>query len=131
MRDDMIWETPEGASVQWTAVGEGLVDWGRYVERWRALCPGVPFQIETISGFSRAFPYKTEAFWSNYSKRPEALAKFETLAKKGHALPPFQAPPGADKKIAEQNYQREEVERSVKYCKEVLGLGLRSAAARG
>jgi sugar phosphate isomerase/epimerase len=127
LRDDMIWETPEGASVQWTAMGEGLVDWARYVERWRALCPGVPFQIETISGFSRAFPYKTEDFWNTYSRRPEALAKFEALAKKGRPLPSFQAPSGVDKKVAEQEYQRGELERSVKYCKEVLGLGLRRA----
>jgi sugar phosphate isomerase/epimerase len=130
LRDDMIWETPEGASIQWTAIGDGLVDWPRYLARWRALCPNVPFQIETISGFSRAFPYKTEAFWANYDRRPEALAKFEALAKKGRPLSPFQADPGADKKEAEQNFQKEELERSIKYCREVLGLGLKTAAAR-
>ena len=127
LRDDMIWETPEGAAVQWTAIGDGLVDWRRYLERWRVLCPEVPFQIETISGFSRAFPYKTDAFWANYDRRPEVLAKFEALAQKGRPLPSFQAEPGADKKLAEQNFQRGELERSVKYCKEVLGLGRRPA----
>ena len=128
LRDDMIWETPEGASIQWTAIGDGLVDWPRYLDRWRALCPNVPFQIETISGFSRAFPYKTDAFWASYDRRPEALVKFEMLAKKGRPLPAFQAEPGADKRLSEQNFQKQELERSIKYCREVLGLGLKTAA---
>ena len=128
LRDDMIWETPEGAAIQWTAIGDGLVDWPRYLERWRVLCPQVPFQIETISGFSRAFPYKTEAFWTGYDRRPEALAKFEALAKRGRPLPPFQSAPGTDKKLSEQNFQKAELERSIKHCREVLGLGRRNPA---
>jgi sugar phosphate isomerase/epimerase len=130
LRDDMIWETPEGAAIQWTAIGDGLVNWPRYLERWRALCPDVPFQIETISGFSRVFAYKTESFWEHYDRRPEALAKFEALSKKGRPLSPFQATPGVEKKIAEQNFQKEEVERSIKYCREVLGLGRRQLSPK-
>jgi sugar phosphate isomerase/epimerase len=126
----MIWETPEGAAIQWTAIGDGLVNWPRYLERWRALCPDVPFQIETISGFSRVFAYKTESFWEHYDRRPETLAKFEALSKKGRPLSPFQATPGVEKKIAEQNFQKEEVERSIKYCREVLGLGRRQLSPK-
>jgi hypothetical protein len=106
-------------------MGEGLLDWKRYIERWRVLCPNVPIQIETISGFSRNFPYKSEAFWDHYEKRPEVLAKFEALAAKGHPMESFKVPPGADKKETERAYQRGEIERSIAYCKEVLGLGLR------
>ena len=76
------------------------------------LCPQVPIMIETISGFSRNFPYKNEDFWKHYDKRPEALAHFEALAKRGHAIPNFKAPEGADKKQAEQEYQKAELERS-------------------
>ena len=123
LRDDMIWETAEGASVQWTAVGEGLVDWPRYVSRWKELCPNAPFQIETISGFSKAFPYESDAFWQHYDKRPESLAKFKALAKRGRPLTPFKAPEGQDKKAAEQAYQKGEVERSITYCRNVLKLG--------
>jgi sugar phosphate isomerase/epimerase len=130
LRDDMIWETPEGASIQWTAVGDGLIDWHRYLERWRALCPNVPFQIETISGFAKPFAYKTEAFWEHYDRRPEALAKFEALAKKGRPMTPFQAAPGADKKLAERTFQKEELERSLRYCRETLGLGRKQAPAK-
>ena len=125
LRDDMIWETPDGASVAWTAAGEGLMDWKKYSARWLELCPKVPIMIETISGFSRNFPYKKEGFWKDYDKRPEALAHFEALAKRGHAIPAFKAE-GADKKKAEQDYQKAELERSLKYLREVVGLGVRA-----
>ncbi len=118
LRDEMIWETPDGAAVQWTAVGEGLIDWPRYVARWRQLCPAVPIQIETISGSLKMFPYKTEEFWKHYDKHPEALAHFEALAKKGHALEPIKLAPGADKE-----FQKSEITRSIKYLRETLGLG--------
>ena len=125
LRDDMIWETPDGASVQWTAAGEGLMDWKRYAARWAELCPKVPIMIETISGFARNFPYKTEEFWKHYEKRPEALAHFEALAKRGKPLPPFKAD-GPDKKRLEQEYQKGELVRSLKYLREVVGLGLKA-----
>ncbi len=125
LRDDMIWNTADGVSIQWTAMGDGLVDWNRYMERWRVLCPNVPVQIETISGFSKNFAYKSEAFWQHYDKRPEVLAKFESLAAKGHALEPFKAPEGMDKKEAEKAFQKSEVERSITFCRKELGLGRR------
>jgi sugar phosphate isomerase/epimerase len=124
LRDDMIWKTEDGASIQWTALGEGLLDWKTFVSRWKTLCPNVPFQIETISGFARNFPYKTEAFWQHYDKRPEALAKFEALAAKGHPISAFKAE-GADKKEAERAYQKGEIERSIAFCRTTLGLGIR------
>ena len=39
IRDSMVWEYDEGAKVQWTAMGEGLVDWKKYFEKFAALCP--------------------------------------------------------------------------------------------
>jgi sugar phosphate isomerase/epimerase len=126
LRDDMIWETPDGASVQWTAAGEGLIDWKQFADRWAVLCPATPIMIETISGFARNFPYKKPDFWQHYDKRPEALAKFEALARRGHAIPPFKAPEGSDKKKAEQDYQKAELERSITYLKTKIGLGLKA-----
>lgn len=126
LRDNMVWETPDGAAIQWAAVGDGVVDWKSFIQRWREMCPTVPFMIETISGFSRVFPYKKEDFWQHYDKRPEALQSFEKLAKAGHAIPSFKAPEGADKKQAEQAFQKTELERSLKYCRETLGLGVKA-----
>ncbi len=126
LRDNMIWETPEGQSVAWTACGEGLMDWKRLATRWTELCPAVPIQIETISGFSRGFPTKKDDFWKNYDKRPESFAKFEAMAKRGKSIPGFKAPEGSDKKVAEQAYQKGEIERSIQYLREVVGLGIKA-----
>lgn len=82
--------------------------------------------IETISGFSRNFPFKKADFWKDYDKRPDAVAKFEALARRGHPIPAFRAPDGVDKKKAEQDYQKAELERSLKYLREVIGIGVRS-----
>jgi 3-oxoisoapionate decarboxylase len=126
LRDDMIWETPEGYSIAWTAAGEGLMDWKKLASRWAELCPNVPIQIETISGFSRGFATKKDDFWKNYDKRPESFAKFEAMGKRGKAIPNFKAPEGTDKQLAEQEYQKGEIERSIRYLREVVGLGLKA-----
>ncbi|MCX6951599.1 MAG: sugar phosphate isomerase/epimerase, partial [Verrucomicrobia bacterium] len=126
LRDDMVWETPDGASVQWTAAGEGLIDWKAYAARWAQLCPRVPIMIETISGGPRNFPYKTPDFWKYYDKRPAALARFEAMAKRGHALPVFKAPAGPEGKTATQEFQKAELARSIAYLRDKIGLGLKA-----
>lgn len=125
LRDSMVWNTPDGASVAWTAAGDGLIDWHKFTARWAALCPTVPIQIETLSGFSRRFPYKEPEFWENDDRRPEMLAKFEDLAKRGHEIPGFEVPEGFDPTVAQQDYQRAELERSIKYLREIVGIGLK------
>jgi sugar phosphate isomerase/epimerase len=127
LRDSAIWEYADGAKVQWTAMGEGTVDFKPYFKRFLELCPGVPVHIETISGFPRDLPYLKPDFWKVFPKaRASDLAKFIALAKKGKAIPPFKAPPGKDPKEAEKDYQKGEIERSIRYCKAVLGLGLKA-----
>jgi 3-oxoisoapionate decarboxylase len=127
IRDSMVWEYPEGAMVQWTAMGEGLVDWKTYMDRFAQLCPDAPVQLEIISGFARGFPYLKEDFWPPYMKvRAHEFARFVALAKRGKAIEPFRPPQGQDRRQAEQEYQKAELERSIRYCKEVLGLGLKS-----
>lgn len=125
LRDNMIWETEDGASIAWTAAGEGLMDWKKFTARWAELCPQVPIMIETISGFAKNFPHKKPDFWTNYDKRPEALAHFEALAKRGHTIPPFKAE-GPDKKMLEQEYQNGELARLDEVLREVVGLGLKA-----
>jgi sugar phosphate isomerase/epimerase len=127
LRDSAVWETSKGAAVAWTAMGEGQIDLKTYFAAFRELCPGVPVHIETISGFNREFPYLTPEFWKAWPAMPaDRFARFVALARQGTSRPTFQAPAGVDRKIAEQTYQRGEIERSLKYCKDVLGLGLRS-----
>ena len=123
LRDSMVWENESGAVVQWTAMGEGNVDFKKYFARFAQLCPGVPVHIETISGFPREIPFYKKDFWNVWPKaRAKDFAKFIALAKTGKAIPPHHSPDNA----TEQEYQKGEIERSLKYCKEALGLGLKT-----
>ncbi|MBI5689382.1 MAG: sugar phosphate isomerase/epimerase [Verrucomicrobia bacterium] len=126
LRDGMVWETQEGAAVQWTAAGDGLIDWRQLAARWAKLCPQTPIMIETISGGPRQFPYKQAEFWTHYDKRPDKLAKFEALAKRGRQIPAFKAPPGPEGKKATQDFQKAELEKSIAYLRREIGLGLRA-----
>ncbi|MBM3855524.1 MAG: sugar phosphate isomerase/epimerase [Verrucomicrobia bacterium] len=126
LRDDMIWDTSDGATVQWTAAGDGLIDWRQYAARWRQLCPRAPVIIETISGARRNFPYKQAEFWTHYDKRPDKLAKFEALARRGREIPAFKAPAGPEGKKATQDFQKAEIEKSIAYLRREIGLGVRS-----
>src|SRR5436190_11703870 len=123
LRDSAIWESANGATVQWTAMGEGNIDWKKYFGRFAELCPNMPVHIETISGFNREIPFLKPDFWKVWpAARAADLAKFLALAKKGKPRDPWKAPQGKDRKIAEQEYQKAEIERSIRYCRE-LGLG--------
>lgn len=127
IRDSMIWESASGATVQWTAMGEGLVDRQRYFDRYAELCPNTPVQLEIISGFNREFPYRQKGFWKDFRDiRAQEFLGFSELAKRGKPRDTFHVPAGKEKKAAEQEYALAELERSLKYCRETLGLGLKS-----
>ena len=51
LRDTMIWESDNGITTQWTAMGEGCVDFKTFFKIFRKQCPDVTVHIETISGF--------------------------------------------------------------------------------
>ena len=125
IRDSMVWETEGGAAVQWAAMGEGQVDFKSYFRRFRQICPNVWVHLEIISGFNREFPYLKEGFWQAYRDVPaSAFAGFLKMAKRGHRLEPASFPEGDARREAEAEYQRDQLERSIRYCRETLGLGL-------
>lgn len=120
IRDSMIWEDGDGAKVQWTAMGEGLVDWNAYFTRWRDAAAERPVILEIISGFARPFNYLKPEFWAPYADVPASdFARFLALAKRGKAIPPFRA----SAEVSDAQYQQAELERSLRHCREVLGLG--------
>ncbi len=126
LRDSAIWESEQGATVQWTAMGEGTVDVKAYFKRFAELCPNIPVHIETISGFNRQFAYLQPNFWELFPKMPaQDFAKFLALAKHGKPRDSWKPPQGVPREKAEQDYQKSEIEKSIRYCKEVLGLGLK------
>jgi sugar phosphate isomerase/epimerase len=123
IRDSMVWEYVDGAQVQWTAMGEGLVDWKKYFQRFAELCPNVPVNLEIISGFPHAVPYLKADFWNVWPKaRAKEFAVFLSMAKRGKELSSHKSPD----KAAEQEYQKSELERSLRHCKEVLHVGLKA-----
>jgi 3-oxoisoapionate decarboxylase len=123
LRDSMIWPTARGAAIQWTAIGEGVIDYKAFVPRFIELCPKVPVNVEIISGFTRDMPYFRKDFWKVWPKaRASDFAKFDALTRLGKMIPEHHSPDAT----AEQAYQKSELERSLAYCKETLGLGLKA-----
>lgn len=116
VRDSMLWEGENGSVVvQWTAIGEGIIDFKAYAKRFAELAPGVPLQVETISGFARPFEVAKDEFWKifPYHRDSEMYKAWLGLAKKGKKLDSFKAPDGPGKKDAEIAYQKGEFERSI------------------
>jgi 3-oxoisoapionate decarboxylase len=106
-------------------MGEGQIDQEAFFTKFDALCPGIAVHIETISGFNREMPYLTSDFWRAWPAMPApAFARFLAIARQGKARPTFEPPAGQDRAAADQAYQKGEIERSIKYCKEKLGLGM-------
>jgi sugar phosphate isomerase/epimerase len=133
LRDTMVWDSPAaegkagGITCQWTAMGEGCTDLGAFFDLFEKACPGVAVHIETISGFPRTFPIYQREFWKLFPDgRAEDLAAFLALAKRGRPIEPFTPPAGAAKAAAERDYQLAELARSIAFCRDTLGLGLRS-----
>jgi hypothetical protein len=90
----------------------------------------VTVHIETISGFARTFPIYDREFWRGYPHAHAAeLAMLLALAKRGRRIDPFTAPAGGERQKAERDYQLAELTRSIRHCREVLGLGVRPVAA--
>jgi sugar phosphate isomerase/epimerase len=128
LRDIMVWEYEDGAMVQWCAVGDGLLDWPRFINRLAQWCPGVSVHFEIISGSNTPVPYLKPEFWEVWPKmRAADFAKFLALAKRGKLREPHLWPSDRQERLeAEREYQRSELERSVKYAREVLRLGVRA-----
>ncbi len=126
LRDTAVWESENGVTAQWTAMGEGMVDWKEYFDLFAKLCPKTSVNIETISGFNRELAFKKQEFWKAWPKgKPKGFDKFLAWAKQGKPRAAHKRPEGVDRKKADQDYQRGEIERSIKYCKKI-GLGIRS-----
>lgn len=121
IRDSYLWETPDGATLQWTSVGTGLVDWPTFFQRFAELCPQAPVIVETISGRPIFLPFLRDYFWDAYPRAtPKTLSSMLRLARAGEPREPFAAPPGNDGLRAEQDQQLAELERSVRHCRKVF-----------
>lgn len=125
-RDVVIWQDENGAVFQWTAVGEGMMDF-RFVSSFlKENCPGVPIHIETISHSPRSLPFLTDEFWKGFPElKASGIIDFLKMTRKGDPIEVAQAPPGMTKKAFEMENQKEELLRSVRYLRKECGVGLK------
>lgn len=132
IRDSAVFEHPRGAAYQWVALGDGSVDFKRFVARYRELCPNAAMQLEIITGRPpQVVPYFEAGHWKAFQNANAAeFARFVALAKSGH---PFMGtmviagtakqPPHVEASLQEQ--QRTDLERSFEYAKKQLNVGVR------
>jgi sugar phosphate isomerase/epimerase len=137
LRDSVVYEHPRGVAVHWVPLGEGVVDFRALMAKASELCPNVYVYAKPITGRpAEVLPYLEPGFWKAYPKaRSSDLARFLALAKKGvpydkpvinedllgRRLPDYLAP-------AIQRQQLDHMERSLRYAKDELGLGVRAHA---
>lgn len=118
VRDVMLWETDDGAIMQWVAVGDGLMDFPLYAKRIATLCPGVPFAVESISNSPRPIPFLTDEFWTGFPDlRASQIADFLKMLRKGHPLEFLEPPEGMDQKSFDIQHQQTELKTSLDYLR--------------
>ena len=129
IRDAIVFEHPQGAVVQWVAMGDGTLNMPDWARRFQEQCPRANFTLEIISSIApRVIDYLEPSFWEVYQETPAwEFARFLQLVKQGR--PTFVPTLTADWNEPDSTYraalitqQRRQVEKSVKYCREVLGI---------
>lgn len=136
VRDTRVWAVEDGAMAQWAPLGEGNVDLGRIVEILREKAPNPPVDLEIITGSNPKhldYLIPESTVWQMYPDMPARdFARFVALAQKGTPRPidqlvgPYnlEGLSGAELETFRAQ-QRQHFEASVRYAKEVLGLGER------
>ena len=134
VRDSLLFEHPRGAAGQWVVLGDGQIDFVRFVELFRLWCPRASMQLEVITGRPpRIIPYLEQDFWKAFPKAlASEFARFVALARRGH---PYMgamviedvAGQGRRPEImteALKEQQRLDLERSLEYAKQKLNVGI-------
>ena len=126
VRDVMLWPTDEGAIFQWTAVGQGQMDYPCLIEAMTTSCPGAPLHIESISNSPRPVPYLTDEFWTGFPDLDAAeIVEFLRLVRNGHPLELLEPKEGEDKKSFDIKLQKQELKSSLDYLKKNCHVGLK------
>ena len=137
LRDSVVYEHPDGIAVQWVPLGDGTIDFKAIVAKARQLLkPEVRIFIKPITGRPPVvIPVYDDAWWARWypKARAQEFARFVAIAKKGR---PYEKPvvqedvagkvPPAPYQAALAYQQKEHMEQSIRYAREVLKLGIRS-----
>jgi len=125
VRDYMVWESKEGATFQWTAIGDGLMDVPAFTQNMATLCPGVPLFVESISNSPRPIPFLTADFWKGYPNLHAAeFVDFLKLCRRGRPVEIVKPSPGMDAKMFEKQHQQAEFQQSIGYLRRHCGAGI-------
>lgn len=125
-RDVNIWSTEDGAMFQWTSVGDGIMDFKFFAKYLSENCPGVPIHLETISNSPRAIPYLKPEYWKGFPNlKASALIDFLKLVSQGEPMELAKPQEGMSKKEFDIQYQKMELQKSIKYLRENCNAGLK------
>jgi sugar phosphate isomerase/epimerase len=118
MRDSALWNTPEGAAVRWTRMGQGNMGMEEYLRTYVQKCPGRAVSLEVIvSGRPRIMNYHDPKFWDLYRNTPAwEFARFLTLCDRGK---PSLEPP-ADPAVTPAARQLANLEASIRWTQAFL-----------
>ncbi|HXF27969.1 MAG TPA: TIM barrel protein [Bryobacteraceae bacterium] len=133
VRDSVVFEHPRGAAAQWVALGDGIIDFHKFFDRFAQLCPNAKVQLEIITGRPpTVLPYFEDEFWKVFpDARSSEFARFVKLARDGHSYGGFMVIEDGDKNAPEEYHaalkaqQKRDLERSLDYAKNGLGIGIR------
>jgi sugar phosphate isomerase/epimerase len=131
VRDTAVWPHPKGAVAQWVPMGEGTVHMDQWAKQYMAQCPNTNFTLEIIATLPpRVLNYLEESYWEIYpASLAHEFARFLQHVAEGQAYtqPIMTADWGnltPEIRTALAIEQRRQLERSVRYCREVLGIQL-------
>ena len=133
VRDSAVFDHPRGAAAQWVALGEGNVDLRALVSLHQQLCPKAAMNLEIITGRPPdILPYREPSFWKYFPKTlASEFVRFVELARTGS---PFMGSmvveDAAGQRTPEfaaalRQQQKIDLERSLDFAKQKLGVGLR------
>jgi sugar phosphate isomerase/epimerase len=118
MRDSALWNTPEGAAVRWTRMGEGNMGMEDYLRAYITKCPGRAVSLEVIVTGPRIWNYRNPQFWDIYRNTPAwEFARFLALCDRGKPVPE----PAADPAVTPAARQLASVEDSIRWTQAFLG----------
>lgn len=129
IRDSLLWPHPKGAVTQWVAMGDGNIGIAQWAKEYQARCPQAHFTLEIISSIPpRVLNFFEPEFWAAYPNTPaHEFAHFLRLAQTDApsftpVLTATWTEPDPAYQAALIVQQRRQVEKSVKYCREVLSI---------
>jgi 3-oxoisoapionate decarboxylase len=129
IRDTAVWPHSKGAVVQWVPMGEGTVHIDQWAKQYIAQCPNTNFTLEVIATLApRLLNYLEADYWEIYpASLAHEFARFLCHVAEGEAYikPILTADWGnltPEIRTALAVEQRRQLERSVRYCREVLGI---------